>query len=143
CAPAPPSNSANSGLLGGTDAALRWRKDQTDDSGWRAGKLSGCTPGEKLTLYWLDRTVIGSVTAGGTGTGLVKFRTPLVEGGTYSILAKDASGMSDTVLLRVLPRINATLFSGYPGTVVRIYLYGYGAGDTVALNWYANDQTIQ
>ncbi|HRA47715.1 MAG TPA: discoidin domain-containing protein, partial [Thermomicrobiales bacterium] len=132
-------NIANSGWLGKNDARLVLDKEKSKFNGWVAATMSGFTPGKVVTLYWADRTVLGTATVSGSGAASFSFRTPLVPLGTYTLLAKDTSGMSDTETLRVIPRVNLTVFEGNPGLGIRVYFYGYAEGDKVNINWMGSD----
>ena len=65
----------------------------------------------------------------------------MAEGGGRAILAKDATGLSDTELIEVIPRVNVNTTSGIPGDVVRVYMYGYVRDEVVEVSWQANDGT--
>ena len=101
--------------------------------------MSGFSPGQQVTLYWPDLTVIAQVTADGSGNATASFRTPLVALGTYTIRASDPAKTTATTLLRVIPRMNLSEFSGDPGKEFRVYFYGYAPGDQVEVRLYSLD----
>ena len=132
-------NIANSAWLGSSDAGLSFNRDKAKYNDWVAATMSGFTPGRTITLFWPDLTVMGTATASGSGTTTFQFRAPLVALGNYTLLAKDSAGMSATGLVRIIPRLNLSETSGYPGAPVRVYLYGYGPDDVVRIEWIADD----
>ena len=59
--------------------------------------MSGFSPGQQVTLYWPDLTVIAQVTADGSGNATASFRTPLAALGTYTIRASDPARTTATI----------------------------------------------
>jgi protein involved in polysaccharide export with SLBB domain len=132
-------NIANSSWLGTSGARLSFDKEKSKYNGWVNASMSGFGPGQQITLYWPDLTVIAQVTADGSGKATASFRTPLVALGTYTIRASDPAKTTATSLLRVIPRINLSTFAGDPGTATQVYFYGYGPGDEVEVRFYSLD----
>ncbi len=133
-------NIANSSWLGTSGARLSFDKEKSKYNGWINASMSGFSPGQQITLYWPDLTVIAQVTADSSGNATASFRTPLVALGTYTIRASDPAKTTATSLLRVIPRINLNEFSGIQGeSNIRVYYYGYAPGDQVELRWYSLD----
>ncbi len=74
-----------------------------------------------------------------SGNATASFRTPLAALGTYTIRASDPAKTTATTLLRVIPRINLSEFSGDPGKEFRVYFYGYAPDDQVEVRLYSLD----
>jgi hypothetical protein len=132
-------NIANSGWLGTSGARLVLDKEKSKYNGWINASMSGFSPGQQVTLYWPDLTVIATATADSSGNATARFRTPLAALGTYTIKAQDPAKTTATDLLRVIPRINLNEFSGDPGKEIRVYYYGYAPGDQVEVRFYSLD----
>jgi hypothetical protein len=132
-------NIANSSWLGTSGARLFLDKEKSKYNGWINASMSGFSPGQKITLYWPDLTVVATATADSSGNATANFRTPLAALGTYTIKAQDPVRTTATDLIRVIPRMNLNEFSGKPGDPIRVYFYGYGAGDQVEVRWYSLD----
>jgi hypothetical protein len=129
-------NIANSDWLGSSGTRMALSKDKSKFNGWVDASLSGFAPNQQITLFWPDLAVLVQTTSDAAGNGIARFRMPLAALGTYTVLARDSAGNSATDLLRVIPRINLNEDSGYPGTVIRVYFYGFEAGDQVEVQWY-------
>ncbi len=100
--------------------------------------LSGYTPGSTVTVRWSDNTVLATATMNSAGAGTTSFRTPLVAYGTYTVYATDTSNRQDSTSLSVIPRIKLTEYAGPVGSVIRVYFYGFSAGEQVQVQWYTS-----
>jgi hypothetical protein len=131
-------NIADSDFLGTSGSQLTLSTEKSKFNGWVGATLSGFAPNQQLTLSWPDLTVLARTTTDGTGRATVSFRTPLAALGTYTVLARDTANNSATALLRVIPRINLNETAAYPGTVVRVYFYGFAPDERVEVQWFAS-----
>ncbi len=137
-------NVANSGWLGASDATLILSVEQSSYNGTVSAELRGFTPNTVVTVRWSDLTVLDQVTVNGQGSGTATFQVPLVPYETYTVQARDTSGMSATDLLRVASRMTLSDYATYPGETVRVTLYGYKADQQVEIRWrYLNSNNYE
>jgi hypothetical protein len=97
--------------------------------------LTGFTPNREITVRWEDGSVLATVTADGGGGATASFRTPLVAYGTYDVTARDATNRRAETQLSVIPRILLNETSGPSDTRLRVYFYGFTAGERVEVRW--------
>ncbi|MDQ2682399.1 MAG: hypothetical protein M3Y37_02620, partial [Chloroflexota bacterium] len=128
-------NIADSGWLGAKDARIELSLETGYYNTVVSAQLTKFTPGQVVTLRWPDMSVLATITADSQGRGSASFRIPLSPYGSYTVLAKDASGMSATDLIDVRPRMTLSQPSSYPGEQVRVTLYGYEPDDVVEVRW--------
>ncbi len=115
-------------------------KDKSKFNGWVTASFTGFNPGGIITLRWSDGTVLGQTSATSTGSGSLRFRTPLVALGDYLVEASNNFGQAASSNLRVIPRIMlAPADSGPVGTRFRVYFYGFAAGEAVDIRFYGAD----
>ena len=114
-------------------------KTKSKFNGVVTANLSGFAPNSAVTLRWPDGTVMATATVDRAGTGAAMFRTPLVPYGTYRIAARDPSGNIASASLSVIPRILLNESEGPTTTRLRVYLYGFKAGEHVEVRWYTSD----
>jgi hypothetical protein len=110
-------------------------KAKSKFNGWVVATLTGFEPGSVITVRWPDRN-LGQVTADQFGAATVRFRTPLVPLGNYTVRATDTAGNTDTTVLRVIPRVNLNEHEGAAGELIRTYFYGYSPGNGIEIRWY-------
>lgn len=115
-------------------------KTKSKFNGWVTASFLGFTPGGIVTLRWSDGTVLGQAAASESGTGAIRFRTPLVALGDYLVEASNNFGQAASSNFRVIPRIMiAPDDHGPVGTMFRIYLYGFSPGERVDIKFFASD----
>ena len=103
--------------------------------------LTGFSPNKDVSLTWPDGTVLGSKTTNSAGNATISFRTPLAPLGDYIVQANDPDGHISRTTLRVIPRLMTNVEGGAPGSIFRVYLYGYAPGDRVEFRWYSTATT--
>ena len=122
-----------------TDWQLVLSKTTSKYNGRVNATMTGFTPNSPLELRWPDGSVLGGATTDGSGNATIAFLTPLAPLGNYAVLASDGQGNTDGAMLRVIPRVALNESAGYPGSTVRVYLYGFAPGDEVEVQWYSLD----
>jgi len=85
--------------------------------------------------------MLTSTTVNAVGTGSATFSTPLAPLGAYRVEARDPAGRTGRASLSVIPRIMLNIDQGWASTTVRVYLYGYAAGERVEVRWYTTSGT--
>ena len=104
--------------------------------------LTHFTPDSAITLTWEDGKLLGNGRTDAEGNARITFRTPSAAQGTYSVTAKDESGLAGTNRLSVIPRIKVTKESVQAGSRIRVYLYGYSANGTVQIRLSTTDSEL-
>jgi hypothetical protein len=123
-------------VFGAAEAGLALSKTKSKFNGYVTASLTGFAPSSTVTLRWPDGLLLGQGTTDGSGSETLQFRTPLYPLGNYLITATDAEGHSASATLRVIPRIKLTQSSGPAGVTIRVYCYGFAAGDRIAIQWH-------
>ena len=132
-------------------ADLTLSKDKSRYNGAVAATLSGFAPNASVTLRWprayeiatgpnkgLTTTLLASGTADADSRITLGFRTPLEPLGDYGLTARDAAGGKATAAFRVLPQILLNEVAGSGSTKLRVYFYGFAAGDRIEVRWHAD-----
>jgi subtilisin len=98
--------------------------------------LKGFGSGESVSLLW-DGVAIKSITVGATGGVATSFTVPESTAGAHVVEAVGtASAVRVNSTYTVLPGLTLSPTSGPVGRSVTVSLRGYGAADTVSINWY-------
>lgn len=124
-------NIADSPFLGSSLAAISLDKASSKYNGVVTATLSQFAPGKRIYLTF-DGTSLGSVVADSAGAAMFQFRTPLAVFGDHTIRARTGDSAHDVqTTLRVIPRVLLNETSGSAGSRIRVYFYGYAAGERV------------
>jgi hypothetical protein len=115
---------------------LSLSRESSGYNGWVNATMTGFAPNSAVTLTWDDHLALGSATTDGEGTAEISFRAPLDVYGAHTVTASDGA-VSAEATLSITTRIKLTETEGPVGTVMRVYLYGYAAGDQVAIRFYS------
>ena len=106
---------------------------------------TGFNANETVNLY-LDSTSstpITSVKAASNGTFTKLFAVPEAKGGSHSIIAKGASSAKQTTKsISVSPTLTRTPYQGVPGTSIAVTVYGFGASETVRLDFFSTTTVL-
>ncbi|MEJ7762908.1 MAG: hypothetical protein WKF80_08970, partial [Thermomicrobiales bacterium] len=95
----------------------------------------GFTPGERLTMTW-DGTIVRTFSANPSGEFGIFLAVPQSVYGSHRIAVRGGtSTRTATTSMRVGPSLARTPTSGVPGTRVIVVARGFGAYETVRLNW--------
>jgi hypothetical protein len=99
---------------------------------------TGFGAGETVRIY-LDSassTPIGAVVATSVGSFAATITVPNASGGDHRFIARGMStGRLTATAFRVTPSLQRTPYSGTPGTAVTVTVRGFGAYESVRLNW--------
>ncbi|MDQ4098896.1 MAG: discoidin domain-containing protein, partial [Chloroflexota bacterium] len=99
---------------------------------------AGFTAGERVDLYWdaTSGTPLASPSASSSGAITATVRIPAAKGGQHTLNAVGGtSGRRASGAFNVRPAMSRTPTEGPPGTAVRVTLSGFGASESVRLNW--------
>lgn len=128
-------NIADSPFLGRSLAGISLDKTSSKYNGWVTATLSQFAPGKRIYLYF-NGASLTSVVADGSGNAIAQFRTPLAPYGDATIRARTGDSEHDVqTAFRVIPRVLLNETSGKGGETIRVYLYGYAAGEQVEVQF--------
>ena len=120
------------------EADLVLSKSSSKYNGRVVATLSGFSTNSPVTLFWPGGTVLAQAATDGAGSATATFRTPLVPLGNYQVTAVDGAGNEASTSLRVIPRILLNETTGHAGMRIRVYFYGFLAGERVDVRWYTS-----
>jgi hypothetical protein len=98
------------------------------------------TPNSQVTLLW-DGDAVGEGTTDASGAASLAFNVPLAVFGEHTVTLRDAEGRADSATYRVIPRILLNETSGSTDARLRVYFYGFAAGERVEVRWHETDST--
>ncbi|MDQ4100226.1 MAG: lysyl oxidase family protein, partial [Chloroflexota bacterium] len=99
-------------------------------SGFRAGEIV------KVHLDSTSTTPLTSVTASSSGTFTKSLTVPEMVGGNHTLILVGGSGSGSPRLSFTLkPSVSRSPSGGPPGSAVTVTVRGFGASETVKLNW--------